>query len=93
MRGTEHYDSVACWGYQEMDIDIDIDGCDSNGNHVVTKLKEDAWVAPVWDKPKIDFQAWWNEAHVEYHRLQERGEGRKLCDVLGELMIKKLSYD
>ena len=85
MRDTEHYDSVACWGREQ---EIDIDGYDSNGYHVASKIREDAWA-----KPKIDFQAWWNEAHVEYHKLQERGEGRKLCDILGELMVKKLKYD
>lgn len=42
-------------------------------------------------EPKIIYQLWWNEGHQLYNEAQERGENPKLCDILGELLRKKLN--
>lgn len=91
MVGDNHYDSVACWGRESPDIDIDIDGCDSNGIHWSTRQKELEPLVRKYVPTPIVYQLWWNEGHQLYNEAQERGESPKLCDILGELLRKKLN--
>lgn len=79
--------------------DIDIDGCDSNGNQVSRYdydeeqqyTQQGSYGYSKYIPPKIVYQLWWNEGHQLYHEAQERGENPKLCDILGELLRKKLN--
>lgn len=78
------------WSWSD---DIDIDGCDSNGNQVSRYDHDDSrmYEIPKYVAPKTNYQLWWNEGHQLYNEAQERGENPKLCDILGELLRKKLN--
>lgn len=86
-------------GYDDDDIDIDIDGKDSNGD-VVGGLGYSTYADSTpphrsYDSSQplkqIDYLQWWCAGHELYNDQRLRGESPRMCDVLGNLLVEMLS--